>query len=188
MILFNFQESCIPFVKKKEHIFMKAYDCINKIIISPRILHVMFDFDNSLSSKSNILAYTQINNSNIDYFPINASIFFHLQINKTKNKELYYILIHELFHALGLMKSNYTKWMSFIDKENNIYTGTFSNKCFGKPIPVYFDKKDDGTSNYNHLCGYKDFFSETIHYNINKCSLLLLKDYGYEINEIYIKN
>lgn len=180
---------------KKKHIqsMIHVFEYINHIIVSPKILHVDINVNNDSDSYfDNIDAFTVIKQSDKNKFPIRSSITFMYHSMSYEMKYFSYLLLHELFHALGCMISPHTKWREMIDQENNTYTGKYATEKYvslfklNKSIKLKLHQETECvSSNHNHIDGIYDFFSAEVHENISPVSLFLLKDYGYNIIDNY---
>lgn len=195
MIIFYIKSS----IFKRKHIqcMIHVFEYINHIIVSPKILHVDIDiYDESGTyidiDSDNMDAYTLIKQSDKNKFPTYSSIIFMYHSMSYEIKYFSHLLLHELFHALGCMISPHTKWREMIDQENNTYTGKYATEKYvslfkldkSMKLKIY-QETDCLLSNHNHIDGINDFFSAEVHENISPVSLLLLKDYGYNIIDNY---
>lgn len=178
MLCFTFSDTFLEIHKERFVICKKVFQYLSSLFKQPIQLNILFDIDNTLSSDFH--AYTEILESK-EQFPTKAKICFHKSTKTCKKRLFYYIILHESFHALGLMLSSHTKWKTLLDVQNKVYTGKHACSLFKGPIPLCVD--DEDMTHFNHVSGYKDFFSESIYYRISPCTIAMLKDYGYKIHE-----
>ena len=186
MIIFHVES---PLFKKK-HIqcMIYVFEYINHIIISPKILHVDIKVHENEEYDNILDAFTEINKSTHHQFPSHSSISFMKHSLCYNRRYFTYVILHELFHALGCMISRHTKWREMIDCENNIYNGKHATEKYvslfkGKDTLRLYQEKNCIYSDKNHIDGIYDFFSANIYERISPVSLLLLKDYGYHISD-----
>ena len=195
MITFHLQPSFRIRFRKYEKIIYQLYEYIETILKNPQECKLQVDFD--LISNQNqpfeYDAYTMINAWNRNHFPTHSTIYMCPDGFQSK-KHFYFTMLHELFHALGIMHipNHNIRWSKLIDQEKKIYVGNGSDskaiyyysqsmhqKC--ECIPLQVD--DDSMTNFHHLTPkIKDVFSSPLHYNISLVTLGLLEDYGYCIN------
>lgn len=177
MFIFYFH---YPFKQKHIHSMIHVFEYLNHIIIKPKILKVHFriGYDNDYDASTNIIQ------GNSKMFPIESVIHIMKHTLIYDKKYFMFMILHEMFHALGLMKSIHTKWKSLIHLKTHTYIGKHANKKFkhDRKLKLYFEK-DNPCSSDNHLSDVRDFFSATVYERISPVSLYLLKDYGYEIYE-----
>ena len=154
-----------------------------------------------------IYAYTSILNSRT-FFPTKSKIILNSKkevleelmsstfkmlsssLNDNNDPYLYYILLHECIHALGIMDSNLTKWRNYItlvnsntkgQKETQIYNGCSLNAYTGKHRILI-------ENDMNHLkksaCTASHFFSCNPTRTLSYSPFFLLYDYGYKIDPL----
>lgn len=195
MITFHLQPSFRNRYRKYENTIYQLYEYIETVLKNPLECKLQVDFD--LMSNQNqpfeYDAYTVIKDWNSNNFPAYSTIYMCPEGFQSK-KHFYFTMLHELFHALGIMylPNQNIRWSKLIDQEKQMYVGNGLNskaifyysqfmhkKC--KCIPLQID--DDSLTNFHHLTPkIKDVFSSPLHYNVSLVTLGLLEDYGYCIN------
>lgn len=186
MIIFHVESSLF----KKKHIqcMIHVFEYINHIIISPKNLHVDIKVHENEEYDDILDAFTEIEESDQYLFPTHSSISFMKHSLSYDRRYFTYVILHELFHALGCMISHHTKWREMIDYENNVYNGKHATEKYislfqGRKTLKLYQEKDCVFSDKNHIDGIYDFFSADVYERISPVSLLLLKDYGYNISD-----
>lgn len=196
MITFHLQPSIRSRFRRYENTIHQLYEYIETILENSFScnLRVDFDFMPNQNQPYEYDAYTIIHSWNHDDFPSHSTIYICPDGFQSK-KHFYFTMLHELFHALGIMyipKQN-IRWSKLIDQEKNQYVGNGTNskaiyyysqllkqKC--EYIPLDMDDNDSMTTFHHLTPKIKDVFSSPLHYNISPITLGLLEDYGYSIN------
>lgn len=176
-----------------ECIFQNVYryiDHLFKNIIHKDIqLTILFNLVNN--DYNDFEAFTEINecdhNKNPTYSTIYLTKSFLQNTRKSSKKYIYYVILHECIHALGIMYSNKTKWKTFLNKDETAYI--YNSKpsiAINKykllkqnhiidSIPLQLEECN--LSDKHHLFGIKDVFSSPLFTNVSPVTIGLLYDY-----------
>ena len=176
-----------------ESIFQNVYHFIDmffKTTIKKELnLTVLFDIAKDVHA--DIEAFTEINSHHSNFLPSHSTISFSssffLERNHTK-KYIYYIILHEMIHALGIAYQPHSKWSSFLNKDTNEYVFTNPKRSIAikryhakypsrKSIGIPLDDAEDTFSNCQHLKGIRDVFSSPIYMSVSPITLGILEDF-----------
>ena len=192
MITFTLSQTFKTKYQKHEELIYKLYNYLDTILCDTLQydLSVHFDLMTNQHERDHYDAYTVINKWNSNHFPKQSTIFV---ADFVSRKHFYYTLLHELFHALGLMYlPENIRWNTLIDKTTHEYIGKKNSKALfyyskhskttKQAIPLQKSPNPDAFTDYHHLTeSIKDVFSSPLHYTISPITLGLLDDYGYNI-------
>jgi hypothetical protein len=194
MITFQVSTSFKIKYKNQEKLLYRLYEYLDTILRDSLQynLSVHFDLMTNQYELDQYDAYTIINEWNPNNFPKKSTIYVADFVTK---KHFYYTLLHELFHALGLMyiPGTNVRWNTLIDKISKEYIGKKNSKAIfyyckrfktnKNSIPLQKSSNPDTLTDYHHLTeSIKDVFSSPLYYTISPITLGLLDDYGYNIN------
>jgi len=193
MIAFKVSNAFKTKFKKHEDLMYTLYNYIHTIIDNSckYNLFVHFDLVSTQHEQEQYDAYTVIHEWNHNDFPKHSTIYVADFVSK---KHFYYTLLHELFHALGLMyiPGKNTRWNNLINIPTHEYIGKENSKAIyyyqkstntnKTTIPLQKSDNSDTFTDYHHLTeSIKDVFSSPLYYTISPITLGLLDDYGYNI-------
>lgn len=192
MITFTLSQTFKAKYQKQQDLIYTLYNYLDTILYnaSDYDLSVHFDLMTNQHELDQYDAYTIINQWNSNHFPRQSTIFVAEFVSK---KHFYYTLLHELFHALGLMHiSENIRWNTLINKNTHEYIGKKNSKAIfyysqrmkkkKTAIPLQKSSNPDTFTDFHHLTeSIKDVFSSPLYYTISPITLGLLDDYGYQI-------
>lgn len=213
MLLFSFSDKLKnqfhSYIKQSkgihfESIFQNVYRYIEylfqQVIHKDINLTILFEWIDDNTNEFE--AFTQIMKSDNQLNPTYSIIYltnsFLHNKRRSSKKYIYYVILHECIHALGIMYDKKTKWKSFLNKDETsyIYNGNPSraideyNKlkqiksntiCMG--IPLYSENCTH--SDKHHIEGVNDVFSTPLYTNVSQVTIGLLHDYYTNIDIHY---
>lgn len=184
-----------------ESIFQNVYRYIDylfqDVICKDIQLTILFEWIDDKTD--DFEAFTQIMKSDKHLNPTYSIIYltnsFLHNKRKSSKKYIYYVILHECIHALGIMYDIKTKWKTFLNKEEThyIYNNNPSRaiqeymKLYGSKktrsgIPIHIENCD--YSDKHHILGTYDVFSTPLYTNVSQVTIGLLYDYyNYTYND-----
>lgn len=196
MITFHVQPRFRKHFQKYEESIYQLYEYMDNLIENTNDYYLQVDFDviSDQNQPYEYDAYTIIHTWNTNHFPAYSSIYVCPEEFQSK-KHFYYTILHELFHALGIMHvpDRNVRWLNLINQEKHLYVGNgtksraicrysqmMNRSCHA--IPLQSD--EDHMTDFHHLTPLiKDVFSSPLHYRVSPVTIGLLEDYGYRMKQ-----
>lgn len=214
MLLFSFSEKLKnkfhSYLKQSkgihfESIFQNVYRYIEYLFqqVIHQEIHLTIRFEWIDDKTNNFEAFTQIMKSDEHLNPTESIIyltnsFLHNKRNSSK-KYIYYVILHECIHALGIMYDNKTKWKSFLNEDETQYiynekpsraiteyNKLIKSRGIYSGIPLHNENCDH--SDKHHILGVKDVFSTPLYTNVSQVTIGLLYDYYNNVDSDYKLN